>query len=136
MTIAEIIARLEKAEGPDGEIDAMIWFTVNRGAASRCYWSASTGMPKPIDLPFPPGLGRHAVIAKSPRYTSSIDAALMLVPKSWRLQDIWQSDDGESWYAGVRIPGNEVGSDDGCCSPAIALCIAALKARLAAECTA
>lgn len=128
--LAELIARLEKATGPDRKIDVAIWeLLANPDKYRRAsHWPRYSDWESKSSSgawePFYPSLNAL-------HYTASIDAALTLVPEPWRLQDIWQSDDGKSWHAGVRIPGLEVGSDEACATPAIALCIAALKARAA-----
>jgi len=131
----DLIERLEKATGPDGELDAAIWLTVDRHTASRCYWNAAPGLPKPIPEALPLGLGRNAVISNSPRYTTSIDAALTLVPEGmWWLIGAGQMRPEEPLYgAQIRKPGFSTGgqvvSDAEHNCMAIALCIAALKAR-------
>lgn len=59
-------------------------------------------------------------------YTGSIDAALSLVPEGWSVH--W-------WRSGDGLPNAEVHKEQGCTpyyghgAPAIALCIAALRAR-------
>jgi hypothetical protein len=101
--LADIIARLEKATGPDRELDRAIWF----------------------------GVGNQ--FPHTPEYTASMDAALLLMPPHhrWKIgcghyvqyiaevQDNSRRDRG--WY---------VGECDS--TPATALCIAALRARQAA----
>lgn len=65
-----------------------------------------------------------------PRYTSSIDAALTLVPKdcSWSL-------DGDNYAIVMPSTGNEDydSGENHIATPAIALCIAALKAHQSME---
>jgi hypothetical protein len=107
---AELIERLEKATGPDRDLDAQIFRDL-------------IGF-SPNALPqFWPAVGNQV-----PRYTSSIDEAQTLVPPAhdWSLH----VDNGEA------IVGCMPESEDGCdvadstgATPAIALCIAALKAR-------
>lgn len=102
----DLIERLEKATGPDRELDNLIWFWL--------------GQPLPDDCADCPA-----------RYTASLDAALTLVPESC------------SWACGYSrlVPHNAkvyvegTGAFIGECDSnrAIALCIAALRARMAAE---
>lgn len=62
-----------------------------------------------------------------PRYTTSLDAAMTLVPEGWWFLDLTQDDGG--WQAGVIKPGYETGTDGPMATGPIALCIAALKAK-------
>ncbi len=68
-----------------------------------------------------------------PHYTTSLDSALTLVPEGWGwLVEVWQRE--ESWAQIVRRPKGSTkpsGVFEGAeaKSPALALCIAALKAR-------
>lgn len=108
----DLIERLAKATGPDRELDAAI--------AYRCTKAASAVM-------------------GFPSYTSSIDAALTLVPEGWH----WEVSDSPKEFparAGVSpvapvdewVCSDTGGQDASAATPAIALCIAALKARSAA----
>ena len=73
-----------------------------------------------------------------PCYTTSLDAALTLVPEGYRLE-LYQSANGEWWDADLSPLGYDVDHEDGWSNgdgkadPALALCIAALKAREAME---
>jgi hypothetical protein len=122
---AGLIERLEKASGPDREVDAAIMYAeIERGAG--------------MTVARIPELTETASY-----YTSSIDAALTLVPEGWPIDQL-------SWWP--RVPQNyedqrvcrvkiialrpDGFADKECFhavakSPAIALCIAALKARAA-----
>lgn len=103
MTPADLIEKLEKATGPDRKLDsAIVDFLV--------------GMPR-------------TAIGGDARYTSSIDAALTLVPEGAR---VWL----ELNTADFKPHGAWVGGDyshrknySRTATPAIALCIAALRAR-------
>lgn len=103
VALAELIERLEKATGHQRCFDAAIWEVV-KGTP------AALGGQDPLRFP--------------PEYTASIDAALTLVPP-------W------SWRVG-NLPSGRAFADLGTqaslqcvegVTPAIALCIAALKAR-------
>ena len=121
----ELIKKLEKATGPDRELDrdigvaALGWrpFTVN-------------GHHKMLDVgdatyPDSPG-------SMYPALTESIDAALTLVPRGWRylIHDGGTPNDDRA-FANVFSPsGSEVTyNPNHAATTAIALCIAALKAR-------
>ena len=106
--LAELIERLEKASGPDKAIDSAI-----------------------ADMIV--GVGR-IVIGGDPRYTASIDVALTLVPEGWS----WALDRVGNECAAVVDPTAVYISDhlsgpgaSFATTPALALCIAALKARAA-----
>lgn len=148
MTREELIAALEKATGPSRAMDAELWWLADERASRIAFWNAAAGMPRPLPSPdIPPGLGRLAVETCAPRYTESIDAALTLVPEGCGCQvgrPLKRFVRG--WYASVFME-----FDDGCgvrhwsdydnqndvvrpkdsyrATPALALCIASLKAR-------
>ena len=131
MTLSELIERLEKATGPDRELDERIG-----GAAgvSICW-------------PWTDQDGRYIPRIDVPRYTASLDAALTLVPEGpwmtaiagpWRYaahhpragQDNWEcaltTEDVGEWCIGDYGDGDTSGKG---ANAAIAVCIASLKAR-------
>jgi len=99
--LAKLIERLEAATGPDRELDEMIR----------------------VALGYPP---------KPWNYTSSIDSAMTLVDGNLWTMDSWS---GPAWSAGIWSPFTHrwlvyCDKDRRRPTPALALCIAALKARL------
>lgn len=118
--LKELIERLERAEGPDRELDLEI-------ANALGFMCDRT----------------QAFLAKD--YTSSIDAALTLVPEGASLEHLGQFmvlgiDDAPLWQAKIRLrtlknvhdkKRSDVIGTGLLKSPVIALCIAALKARSA-----
>jgi len=104
--IAELIERLEKATGPDHgldrEIESYFW------DSPHPQWKSDAGLP---------------------RYTSSIDAALTLVPEGWRTASVEERFVGGEWLWSLKSCGVYAWGVHRC--TAIALCIAALKARAA-----
>lgn len=105
----DLIERLEKATGPDRELDAEIMYLeIERGAG--------------IEITRTPEL-----TATANPYTASIDAALTLVPEGWA----WRVDCWEAATAKVFIPEKRHHYSWHGKNPAIALCIAALRARSA-----
>jgi len=141
---ASLIARLEKATGPDRELDVEIHTTViglemyesvyTRGDGSVClrYWAGGGDSPSYYVLP---------------RYTSSIDAAMTLVSPDWRVNSADFSVDGRfswmltltgqprtDWFARRRTMMDDTGDDDPLHMTGVgktlptALCIAALRA--------
>lgn len=118
MSYQDLIARLEKATGPDRELDADICLEV--GPYQSDIWERNPRH-------------RHLLQTKDaklndwvpfPNYTASLDAALTLVPEGQSAQTTrYANHEGGAW----------VGDEDfvRAATPAIALCIAALKARQA-----
>ena len=123
--LAELIARLEAATEGSRELDAEIGAHpatpscgVRKGAAKeRVVEAADTHDPPLVNLP---------------HYTTSIDAALTLVPEGmeWALSNHGQTGAEQLCWAGVfgsPFIGSEC--DSHAATPVLALCIAALRAR-------
>lgn len=100
---ADLIARLEKATGEDRELDCLIE-------------------------------GIHPTASgDTPHYSASIDAALTLVPKGFAWTLASQGTTDFRFFASVAFPDEDCdGTPTLAATPAIALCIAALRARAAA----
>jgi hypothetical protein len=129
MSIANLISTLEGATAPCLELDADIaivagWTFEKMKGDAKPYWRK-------------PGETSWFTRAKDgpPRYTASIDAALTLVPEgmSWGVFNRNAIDDASAWV--WRTPERDLlaGINATSKSEAIALCIAALKARQAAS---
>lgn len=110
----ELIARVERADGPSRDLDRLIGEAVDAPLASSG------------DVV---GLGYAT-------FTASLDAALTLVPKGWALYRIDQYNDRENpaWGWGVKLrcyerPDSGMSTGESRHSIAHALVIAALKAR-------
>ncbi len=99
----DLVERLETATGPDRKIDAAI--------CRLC-------VPKKFGF---------AKLRDWPRYTASIDAAITLIPE-WLA---YQCGCDIDLTPTARVFGHDVHTEEFAASPAIALCIAALKARAA-----
>lgn len=112
----ELIERLQNATGPDRKLDAEIAY-VTKPALQRC---------GPLE-----GWLKTDASTKTLNYTWSIDDAVMTVPK-WHT---WSVGCGRlvQYVARVTPVNGNWGFSAGECdsTPAIALCIAALKARAA-----
>ena len=120
--LAELIAKLEAATERSRELDAEIWAHLNgftgaiKGRWVGGRWSWSVGSVGVWD-------------DELPHYTTSIDAALTLVPEGWH----WTIEGPDplkrvSPYALLGLPGLRE-ADGRAATPALALCIAALRAR-------
>lgn len=114
----DLIARLSAATGPDRELD---WAIVQ-----WIFPDAQLSYPEGWDDPI---VYHAAPLVRSkdtlPRFTESMDAAITLVPSEW-MWDVASS--GAAWV----MPDNNLDGQiviGGIRSPAIALCIASLKAR-------
>jgi hypothetical protein len=138
-SLDELIERLEKLEGPDRELDAEIAVAVQRPRAGWLYTATrlSEFGTRDDGFPFPdnwfvliertdcPGVGHQYF--RPPAYTASLDAAMTLLPAGW-----YGCLDGIGSHCtsarfGPPTDGEECGADHA--SPAIALCIASLRAR-------
>lgn len=132
-TLDDLIARLEKAEGPDRKVDLAISLAINYRSAFdevvRAVWS-----PMADDIEVFDAQGRRGFLDPAqfvPLWTRSIDAALTLVPESCDVRRFVDDPSGTGWtlsqFRGgvVLTRGVGVTAD----LPALALCIAALKAR-------
>lgn len=122
MTIGELVAALEAATGPDRELDAEVYkaehpkFTLDRPHMHERLQSIAT-------------------LNKCPRYTASLDAALTLVPEGAAFQFLYEPNAINGHDAIVWPKCDKwVNPNTGMAVHkylAIALCIAALKARAA-----
>ena len=129
-SLTSLIERIEAATGGDRELDAEIWLACTPGA-TRDKWSyvhRATGRECTVDET------RNATdrLIIVPSYTTSIDAALTLLPE------------GNDWSLffdnGAALAGCQPASEDGCditdtpgATPALALLAAILSARQAAD---
>lgn len=106
--LADLIVALEATTEPSRALDARIYSAI-------------------YDLPDMGYESWSAVEAEAPRYCSSIDAALTLMPGDYGRLDIMLCERGRS-YVARGVCSQPCYDSDGA-TPAIALCIAALKAR-------
>jgi hypothetical protein len=125
--LTDLIARLQAAEGPDRGLDAEIaaavgWTHVGKRDGYKDIIGFMPGRPS---------------VTRIPRFTSSMDSAFQLIPER---ADFWELfDDCGAYFARIKEcgPGAEwkvIGETDaGYSSPALALCIACLKARVPAS---
>lgn len=121
VSLADLIARLEKATGPDRELDALIYCLDNDYQFVRFErWNDRAGRA----IFQIPGMKPLTESDGFPRFTGSIDAAALLRPSPrwfWRVD----SHDPSAWvYLNIQDAFKGSGK-----TPAISLCIAALKAR-------
>lgn len=126
----DLIARLEAATEGSRELD----WEIAKYLGWSSYWSSQT-------FYLPPGEdeGSDKTCLVLPAWSRSIDAALTLVPPGWRLHRLGEHVqnrgwDGKEWWweacfwrPGPRDPFIDNGTRAP--TPALALCIAALKAR-------
>ena len=105
----ELIERIEALEGPDREVDALIWFECIGKADG---WEYDGHQRKP--------------------YTASLDAAMTLVPEGWSGLFGFQGTHDYIEERGHAHIQTIVGEKEACAeaaTPALALCAAALRAR-------
>lgn len=105
----DLIAKLESATEGSRELDALIWQALGNPVPRRPDW--------PYHVP-------------APTWTTSIDAALSLVPEGWEWAlEFNQNNDETAWVATCRMGDPMLFIEPEAATPALALCIAALKAR-------
>lgn len=128
MTIAEVIARLERATEGSRELDYAIWDAL---------YPPKIGGGEDLPRDFGFVRGQPLTDCYAPEYTCSLDAAVSLVPEGW----FWRcgrTSHNAGWAYVSKcfdpLPHEEAAffrpTDT---TPALALCIAALRARLAKE---
>lgn len=130
---AELIARLGKATGPDRECDWAIAYELSNGKIGPYqeeYGKAPQGFegPDTARAVYVEAIAQRTIY---PHYTASLDAAMTLVPEGAsfeidrRITDVGWPCTARVWPDGALTIGPLAFAN----SPAIALCIAALKAR-------
>lgn len=142
--LLELAERVEKAEGPDRELDCLLYeMDELRSTGVRLnlvpkmrgtYYGEPTGRyfdvsgPEPLELPY-----------NAPASTASIDAAMSLVPEGWEGALYWGIEayppeaQLETWQM-RRDMGEAFEPIKGTAkTPALALCAAALRARASME---
>ena len=126
MTMTELARRCEDAEGPSRELDAEIFIAVlwpDHKLQTTCDLfpdEVRTGR-----IQEPNGCGWM----ESPRYTSSLDAAMTLVPEGWlwQVELIGHQTKGRIGAAMAWLKHRQVEHGQAA-TPALALCAAALRA--------
>ena len=116
----ELIERIEALEGPDREVDRL----VGRAAGWRHVPSGKYDWMKPS--------GMYCTIGLPP-FTASLDAAMTLVPEGWSgLLGFRGTHDyiEERGHAHIQTIVGEKEAYAEASTPALALCAAALRARL------
>ena len=114
--VTGLVERLEKATGGDREIDLDLMVILHGGPRER-YLTDELG---------------RLEFGHQWKFTASIDAALSLVERVLPMWDICLSrvkgDEAATWNAVVGEPDSFSGSEATSPTPALALCLAALKA--------
>lgn len=126
MTRSELIAALEKATEPSRKLDLDIYLASNGLTQyEQVVWHGAN--PVIRYYPGPPGAEYRGI----PRYTTSLDAALTLVPRGWA-SVVYIETDGSGDVRIGKYTGDESFMDVGI-TPAVAVCIAALHAMEATD---
>jgi hypothetical protein len=118
MSREELISALEALPNPDRAADFWCW-----------WWGKATHDGKLPDRDY---IAANIRRGDAPRYTASIDAALQLVPEGvrWRVSGVPAANKAFASCATGSIMDPATKEWDGIhATPAIALCIAALRAR-------
>lgn len=125
MTMQSLIVRLEAASGPDRELDGRIWCALN--GYPFVQWDGAGCVYRGRD-----GIG-HIAHDHIREWTRSIDASMTLVPDGWSWKLLHEPKYTRVYRVVVRgastlaevAPAYVISSP----TPALALCIAALRAR-------
>ena len=132
MTLPELIAALEAATEPSRELDAEIAIAVRLAPEGPGWWRS-----KPTWTWKHASHGPNVEPWAAPNYTASLDAALTLVPGGlfWGVSAGKLTPREPLYGASILAPkdnalGDVLGEGESSASAAIALCIAALRARL------
>lgn len=122
-----LIDRLEKATGPDRELDVAIAFAIGRVRERDGNYLYATGNDSDMVVE-PNEYDDHIVAQPLGYYTRSLDAAATLVPEK---AAAWRVGRGDVSWAVVSEGYRDSDKDHTvqAATPAIALCVAALKAR-------
>lgn len=120
----DLIARLEAAQGPDRELDGEIAVAVQGG---EIVWKQANYTMEMYPSHRYASTNHYGGFANEhvPLFTASIDAALTLVPDGWS----WSLYDVIGKPESVRMWRHPMDVLTSAATPALALCIAALKAR-------
>lgn len=129
--LASLIARLEAAEGPSRELDALIAVALD----IRAHWMKGDPAPLIAERDGVVRLGKRGPGYEPCRFTASLDSALSLVPEGPRWW--WTVNFVEGAYGAIITHYKTDDPADGWlfhehaegAAPALALCLAALKAR-------
>jgi hypothetical protein len=82
--LVALAERVEKASGPDRELDRDIWETVLPVSFSYAYHQHLGMVAKSLAQDEQGRIARARTIAVSPKYTASLDSAMTLVPEGVR----------------------------------------------------
>jgi hypothetical protein len=143
-TLLGLADRCEQATGPDRELDALIWCTLNGkkyADHNEAYSAYHSGNPETqVEFTEPPKrtrlvTGSQTTGGHAKPVTASLDSAMTLVPEGHVLAALSQEDHRDSnraWFAEYRR-GFKTSYDKAfpswAATPALALCAAALKSR-------
>lgn len=135
-TLMELAERVEKATGPDRELDPRIWCALRKVEFPEPPYEALVPDydEDPTGGVMVESITRNGLLLQcrrdqSPRYTASLDAAMMLVPEGWSRGQwgvIGKPDTARLWRDEHDIVVSAA-------TPALALTAASLKALAASE---
>lgn len=126
----ELIAELERATEGSRELDGLIWKTLEPPSYQEAKSMLAGALPKDCPKEERENILQERLNSNARHYTTSLDAALTLVPEGWAGGGRIVAPCGpyQIEFLGVK---NDRGMANGEGeTPALALCIAALKARM------
>jgi hypothetical protein len=127
----ELIARLEAATGPDRELDAEIALAIGivRDRDGDCFFGHRYYSVMVLERGY---YDIEGGAPELPHYTASIDAALTMMPELWNYvigSPGIEETKLDKWCVNIAMHPDDRGDLTFAPTPALAICIAALKAR-------
>jgi hypothetical protein len=129
--LRELAERVQRASGPDRELDIAVWALAKPSTFARHLGNARWRQSR--DLPESEKDARAMRSLVPPEYTGSLDAAMSLMPEGWRVAPLIQ-DWHTNWLATLMVKSGQAGGhpqvegNDWSPSPALALLEAVLLA--------
>ena len=136
--LSALLANLEAATGPSRELDAAIAVAIFRAAPGMDLRAEAAGEDCEAGTYWLVGPSWRS-LTTSQRYSESLDAAMTLVPEGWHwtLSHNGEGRPGEHWYAASMCDAERVTKlaveEQLALTPALALVIASIRARLAEQ---
>jgi hypothetical protein len=139
-TLLGLADRCEQATGPDRELDALIWCTLNGkkyAGHNEAYSAYHSGNPETqVEFTEPPKrtrlvTGSRTTGGHAKPVTASLDSAMALIPEGYNCSlQFGLTFEGESYsVSSLQGPKPHNAATVKAATPALALCAAALRAR-------
>lgn len=128
-----LLARLESADGPGREIDALLMVAIEPPTGDA-FWQWRGLQPKGTQDRAEADLQADYAREHAPAYTASLDAAIALCRRALPGWEVLLSNEGDvHWVASIGPRGTFTSCEAVTPAPALALCIATVKALIVAQ---